>query len=505
MSNNEQPNDSFLSSGAIDPRARTYSHRGSNISPRSGVPRTVPDNIFLPSSLPPTSLDSIMHSPSPSQRPNRPPISPPKTRSASADDDAAALVEDWRAYATKMRDQFEGEKAHMVADRAREKEMWVEERQLYEQERKMLLAKIKQYEAAFRSKTGSETFHPSVPSFRQPFVTGQRFSSQNSTAGSVAGSLDSNSRSIPQESGRNADGTPFYAPAPRNPSRTFNSTSETSGLRVDSCSAPRESAIRVTSKELKSADFVQSPPVGHNLETISETPNESIDISHIQPELEGVQIKASAVSPAFAAKIISPCYSPSKLSPNLKPSNQPDLTSSPPSRKSSSPEVKAIEKEKLTLQVAREPENRRLTMHAGHTPSHSITTFEVMGGSRNSVVFVDVDMNKSPTQHFHRPSIAPGMFGEDGTGDPEEDDDGDRPLTGPLGLTNNKPANDLFLGELHSRLEEVSRSSGVSPSSESGRSSTSHTSEVVSQVEKDEGPGLKLKASTNFGRPFGSM
>lgn len=442
---------------------------------------------------------------SPSQGPNGPPISPPKTRSASADISVAALVEDWRVYTQKLRTQFDGEKAHMIADRARADEVMAEERQLYEQERAMLTARIKHLEAAAAASTstGNVTVQARDPS--NPPVTSPPIKAPS------AGSGESSSRGIPQESGRNADGTPFYAPAPRNPSRTFSSSSEE---RVDSIVTPDETdLIRVTSKELKSSDF--GLPTGQELNTIPEGPPESIDISHIQPELEGVSIKASAVNATFAAKILSPGRSPAKLSPNIHPPKQVEqehATESPP-RKTISPEDKA----KMTLQVVGQPENKRLTMHAGHTPSHSITKFEDLAGVH------EASEAATPTQahhtdNAHRPSVAQGNFGDDGAGDAEEDDgeeddgkedDGDRELSGLLTLSHGPAADSYFLAQLDSKLEEAVQKSGQVSPSESGASLTSTTRprEVSheEEVDKDEGPRLRLKPSFNFGKPMGRL
>ncbi|RDL41493.1 uncharacterized protein BP5553_01472 [Venustampulla echinocandica] len=519
----KHPSDSFLSSGAVDTPWSTFNPRpGSGISAAAGIPRTVPEATFVPSahsnsnSDASTSPTAIMQS----RSPNGQPISPPKTRSCSADDNIAALIEDWRVYTQNLRSQHEGEKAHMIADRTRMEEVMAEERTLWDLERENLKAQIRMLEAATAREGGESAFSPPVIGYKSP-PHGRNhalsIASMSSNAISVSGSVDSSSRAIAQESGRNADGTPFYAPAPRNPSRTF-SSSETSELRVDSITSPRESAIRVTSKELKSSDFgVQSPLASGELELIPEIPQETIDISHIQPDLEGVQIKASAVSPTFAARVLSPDYSPSRLSPNShSKSNRTD--GSPPSgSRSRSPEEIAAEKEMKTLEIVSEPFHRRLTMHAGHTPNHSITKFEFLGGSGSGG---GESGNETPrgnpaTDHLHHPSLATGLD-EDGSVnvDVDDEDQGDRELTGPLGLTNDSIMDDSFLAQLIPKLEEARKTSSASPSTESASGSsvsaenTSRRSSRLSDDEddlKDDGPVLRLKPSFNFGRPMGSF
>lgn len=391
----------------------------------------------------------------------------------------------------------------MAADRARMEEVMAEERTLWDTERAMLKARIAELEAKLERRGGGNPLPKPVSN--RPAVGNNAISvaSPGSAAVSVTSSIESSSsRTVPQESGRNADGSPFYAPAPRNPSRTFDS-SQARELRVDSITAPRESAIRVTSKELTSSDFIQSPPSTHDLDAIPEISTESIDISHIQPELEGVAIKASAVSPTFAAKVLSPHYSP-RLSPDTKP---------PPSDATN--RVRSPSKEdqqKKTLEVVLQPENRRLTMHAGHTPNHSIFKFPFLGdGSESGNATPTQKQHKLieyPESHMHRPSIAQIEYQVEQNEEEEACDHGDKELSGPLGLTNESTKDDVFLAQLVEKLEEARKSECVSPSPESISSKESEdrgSNPQDDEDEKDEGPPLKLKPSFNFGRPLGSM
>lgn len=412
----------------------------------------------------------------------------------------------------------------MMADRARVEEVMAEERALWDRERDLLKARIVELEAELEKRKASDSLEPTSPRKQRlrPSYDPISFTSPGSNAVSVSSSIDSSSRGVPQESGRNADGSPFYAPAPRNPSRTFDPT-ELGDIRVDSMTAPRETAIRVTSKELTSSDFVvKSPSSAHSLSPIPETAPESIDISHIQPELEGVAIKATAVSPTFAAKVLSPERSPSKLSPDVKPPGR-DVTNM---QRSLSSGNSREEKEKKTLEVVFQPENRRLTMHAGHTPNHSMTRFAFLADGSDSG-------NATPTQEHHgdkqgqdyrerRSSFAPG---HEDTASPiqkeashEDDQDhysnqGDKELSGPLGLTNEATKDDAFLAQLTEKLEEARKSSDVSPSTESSTSQNRSLSprkrlpreDRDGDDDKDDGPPLRLKPSFNFGRPMGRI
>jgi hypothetical protein len=361
-------------------------------------------------------------------------------------------------------------------------EVMDEERALWDKERDILKMRIVELEMELEKRGPGGLASPLIGQRELIQSHGQGrigFTSLGSNAVSVSGSIDGNTlRPVPQESGRNADGSPFYAPAPRNPSRTFES-SELKNLRVDTISAARESPIRVTSKELTPSDFgVHSPPTSMSeLETIPENRPESIDIGLIQPELEGVPIRASAVDPVFAARVLSPqSHSPAKFSPNIKPPGRDTL--SPLSKENGKVDVGA-------LMV--EPENRRLTMHAGHTPNHSITKLGDFLGESGSATPTQVN---TESKHIHRPSRA--HF------DGQNEEDEDRELTSPLGLTNEALQDDPFLAALVEKLEEARKSGGVSPSSQSVAS-------LHSNEEEKDLPSLRLKPSINFGRPMGSM
>lgn len=493
----KQPSDSFLPSGAVPSPPPA-------VSP-SQIPCSVPDHISPTGSgsrtspVPKPYVHSLRSPPGVER-----PLSPPKTRSASADENPAALVDDWRAYASKLRCQSEGEKAHMLADRARAEEVMAEERALWDKERDILKARIAELEAELEKRAAGTPFlSSSLPQRGRPSGHGQQgalsFTSPGSNAVSVTGSSGSPSSrpAVPQESGRNADGSPFYAPASRNPSRTFEQ-SEVTALRVDTMFAARENPIRVTSKELTPSDFgVQSPQTSMSeLETIPETPADSIDISHIQPDLEGVSIRTSALSPKFAAKILSPqTDSPSKLSPNIKPPGRDVKENENPAPKESSlsPNGRRVpDVEGLMLQ----PETQRLTMHAGHTPNHSLSRFSGLLEESGGVTPTQVD---SESVQSHQPSAV--------AGDGIQEEDEDKELTGPLGLTNDMGKDDLFLAQLVEKLDEVKKSEGTSPSTESAASRLSDE-EVIEKDNADaddDAPPLRLKPSLNFGRPIGRI
>ena len=492
--------------------------------------------------------------PQPNHSPSQnPPISPPKTPGSKAETNVASIIDSWRNHTKQIRDQHSGERAHMIADRKYMEDVMEEERLLWDEERNYLKARISRLEKELKEQTQALDNRGRVASSRgsrdtsmnriapglmqRQSIQQQAIRSSPSNGPSVAGSVDSiPSRGVvQQESGRNADGTPFYAPASRNPSRTFSSDSLPSDtLRVDDITAPRESAIRVTSKELTFSDFgPQSPPIQtHGQSTLDTIPEaelerpaipESIDISLIQPGLEGVSIKATAVSATFAAKVFSGDNSPAaKLSPDSQPPARAPH-SAPLSRSGSMKDRDSKENGKGKLDVdtvMSHPVHRRLTMNAGHTPNHSITKFDfIESGSATPTQAIseshshpiDTDIHH---EHLRRRSAAhfDGAEEERGYGNVEDED---HELTGQLGLTNDKTKDDPFLAQLHERLEEAKKSEGVSPSESMSSQSDEGGIRRMSRArmgdeedkdkETDDMPPLKLKASTNFGRAFGKV
>lgn len=108
----------------------------------------------------------------------------------------------------------------------------------------------------------------------------------------------------------------------------------------------------------------------------SDTPVPVIDVQEVDPKLEGIPLKATAVQKfTFAAKDsnnASPAFSP------------PTATVHGPAEKPRPSAVKRLSSKDHTFQVLRAEESRRLTMHAGHTPNHSLSLFPTMSIAASS-------------------------------------------------------------------------------------------------------------------------
>ncbi|KAI0997779.1 hypothetical protein K3495_g10410 [Podosphaera aphanis] len=436
-----------------------------------------------------------------------PPLSPPKSRSASADERIATLIEDWRAYAQQLRSQFHGERAHLRADRNRmnevidgERELWERERELWNAELSTLKMRISDLETQLTQAkiVTPNTCQPPVP--LKPTCQSLRSTSLDS----------STSTNIPQESGRTADGIPFYAPAPK-PTRSFN-PEIASDLRVNDLTAPRETPIIVTSKALTSSDFVRQTSSPPTATVLPETIPEAIDICHIQPELDSVAIRVSAVLPSFAAKVLSPQRTPPKASPEIKPAKAlHDLKSKLRGHFSNT--------KSMNSNVAAYMENKRTTMFAGHTPNYSLTKFDLSdsGASTPMQAQRNLDnMEKPATNDLRCNNLEMQAYFrachtkmEDSC---DQSDDGDIELMGALGLTNESGTDTLFLARLTEKLAEEARKgeADAEPIDMPIHDDVSETIETNSSCaweadDVDECPVLRIKPSLNFGTRFGTV
>ncbi|KAJ4298451.1 hypothetical protein N0V88_003481 [Collariella sp. IMI 366227] len=196
-------------------------------------------------------------------------------------------------------------------------------------------------------------------------------------------------------------------------------------------------------------------------------PVEIIDIKEINPTLEGVPLKATTVKKATFT--------------DAEPPREPKTSSPSGSPLSGSQESKE-KKKAQTMQVLAAQAVDRLTMHAGHTPSHSLSSLATVAASSGTATMGSNGGDSTPTMP-HRddaPShdIAPSGEGEHHseathsnqaspktTGDHYQPTDDhpeavyepgeDRPLKGPL-MVRNMPAHDeAFFAKLNEKLEEV--------------------------------------------------
>ncbi|KAK3372432.1 hypothetical protein B0H63DRAFT_401670 [Podospora didyma] len=280
-------------------------------------------------------------------------------------------------------------------------------------------------------------------------------------------------------------------------------------------------------------------------------PTPVVDVQEIHPALEGIPIKTNSIQkPTFTD------------GPSQNESRTTSTTSSPPTGAVNSKTSPPRGSKEQTLQVLAADESDRLTMHAGHTPSHSLSLLPTMTSS--GVATANSSGDSTPTihqsdgtsgqymamipegpAHLERPTAPyPTMAAsqEQFSEDPEPVFDAaeDRPLKGPL-MVRNMPAHDeIFFRRLSDKLEEVSKDTrsslpavlqDIDEASESAPRPTieaDHESQPKAQQESQQETSsdssgekdksspksndgeeldipLKIKRSFNFGAPFGEV
>lgn len=230
-------------------------------------------------------------------------------------------------------------------------------------------------------------------------------------------------------------------------------------------------------------------PAESAADTEDMTPVPTVDVREIIPTLEGIPIKAAAIQRHTFTdhhKLSSP--------PGSKPSSR---TPSPPADQSRPDMPKRGSKEQ-TLQVLAADATDRLTMHAGHTPSHSlsvlptvtaaslVTTASSSGSgtptmpqqqqqpqqdcldsdaSASTEPLEPVSTNEVPhpaEQDSHRHNHHSNNNNNNDHPEPILEADEDVELKGPLMVRNMPVHDEIFFRRLSDKLEEVSRASGAS-------------------------------------------
>ncbi|UNI24409.1 hypothetical protein JDV02_010157 [Purpureocillium takamizusanense] len=326
---------------------------------------------------------------------------------------------------------------------------------------------------------------------------------------------------------------------------------------------------RILPQKSPEKDFLASPSPEDKLLTV-------IDVHEIDPKLEGIPIKANALKRAtFSPPRVQ--LQPSPSTRRLGQSREAMSRRRDSRTRRWSPHNLSIDRGRTprlnrttardqTMQVLAAEESRRLTMHAGHTPNHSLsllptmtatggrsTTEQSRGGTPSAESGVaaqqaddvsarlhtdDPGLNKAPRQPHHNTEGDEAEADTDGHLQPSDD----MPLKGPLMLKNLPAQDDLFFEQLNKKLESVSRGQHALPSvlqsedededaptglfevsdlSEQRSTQVAQTGGDVPHAvqavggfdgEDDTEDGqnlepevpLKFKSTSNFGKPFGS-
>ncbi|KAI1493240.1 hypothetical protein F5X96DRAFT_256255 [Biscogniauxia mediterranea] len=551
------PSDSFLPSGAmLDPNphqhpfgAHVNGHSSSVVSPLS-LPNPVSSLPFLddsrPAGMPPPNYHhptSIHGAPRPQQylspdpspptlgdprsaglpststqsksaigSPNMPPtghtsfVSPLEAMSAQS---AAALLQRREEHSRRLLESWQAERAHLEASRARAEEMFREERDLMDHERMMWVGEKMKLENDIlewkrRAEMAESERDQLAKLVRGANISGQVF---DGAAEVMTGMRGGNS------------GSPGTGPP--------------TSIKHRSPSERLSPSIGLGPTMPESHPFVPLDPrmQGPSPGTVSPTAEErvpSIDIHEVIPGLEGIRLKKPAVQKST--------FVDGKTSP---PPPEPQRSSTPPSSNSPSSQSKTIATE-LTKETLRAPEARRLIMHAGHTPNHSVSLSRIqttestktpntadssgtatptpqMTGSQSDISSLTEHQQLTENDAAPEPSgEAPAQEASEISEQPTLEPSDEEPvLQGPLHLKNRPAADELFLQKVYDKLEHVKANnvrpsvlddaeSDVTQDTTESESGDIHSPEDSTEDIEEEIP-LKFKRSNNFGQPLGKL
>lgn len=240
-------------------------------------------------------------------------------------------------------------------------------------------------------------------------------------------------------------------------------------------------------------------------------PSKVIDVQEYHKDLEGIHLKENFVKKETFTDTPSSAGSRSssgRVSPPQHPEN-----------------VKLLARAR-SMRALKADASSRLTMHAGHTPTISLSIAHT--GASNTVVSSG---SNTPTltsgdgamSDDNRPESCepaePVPTGIDDDHEPAimEPSDEDPELKGPLTLRNMPAKDEVFLRRLSDKLEKVTSGVDATPTvlknsddeedEEGPKSSSSHVaggdSDAGDDEEAEEIPLKLRKASSNFGKPFG--
>ncbi|KAJ3496264.1 hypothetical protein NLG97_g2779 [Lecanicillium saksenae] len=253
--------------------------------------------------------------------------------------------------------------------------------------------------------------------------------------------------------------------ASRRPHMVSSNGSRTSPTGNGDPSAPTPLDPRTQPETSTSRDFLASR------KKAGDAPIPLIDVHEIDPKLDGIFIKANAVRDTFTTSSV-------KSSP----------ATSPPTDQSSSEQEGTLRRrtssKAQTMQALAAGEMRRRTMHAGHTPNHSLSLFPTMttlDGSMTagqSEATTPTAVNKAPMDDEEEPETLPDPEHMEDAAEadklpesPVEDVDetqmeprlepqDDVPLKGPLMVKNIPAQDEIFWAQVNQKLEGISNSEG---------------------------------------------
>ncbi|ETS84819.1 hypothetical protein PFICI_02844 [Pestalotiopsis fici W106-1] len=391
----------------------------------------------------------------------------------------------------RLLENWEAERAHLEANRSRAEEIYKEERAIMDEDRLIWAEKEAQYLARI---TDLERENIAL---RESITRNTREKSRDSTARSPLGlGLEHSER----------------------PGVKFRSLQ-------DSTSPIATPVIGLGHTMPESRPFVPLDPRMQGSSTQTSTPGDgpetkennipSIDVQEVHPDLEGIPLRSTAVKKSTFTDGKPP-------SPPLSGSN---VTGSNPNSNAGSPgsgsRSKATPAE-VTQETLQAPEASRLTMHAGHTPNHSLSTFAT-ALSTNATNTAGSSGASTPTHGQSHGGVGNGAAYTDGQQDHAAEDpkpllepsERDPELRGPLSLRNQQAFDEIFLGKVADKLLDSIQTDDATPTVlKHGADEPEVVQPVPAALDEDDEPlkpeasedvPLKFKSNSNFGAPLGTL
>lgn len=250
-----------------------------------------------------------------------------------------------------------------------------------------------------------------------------------------------------------------------------------------------------------------------------ETPSKVIDVQEYHKDLEGIHLKVNAVKKATFTDT---------------PSSNGSKTSSRDGSPSHTPEERReLARERCARALKADPLSR-LTMNAGHTPTVSMSfastgaTNTVTSSGSNTPTLVSGDgaissdgNDGNDGRESKEPAEPVGTAIDDADHGPAimEPSDEEPELKGPLTLRNIPAKDEIFLRKLSDKLEKVGTGEDATPTvlkdaeGEQGEQGEPSAQAPPAPAPADDSDGedaepdipLKLRETSNFGKPLGSL
>ncbi|EKV12538.1 Zonadhesin [Penicillium digitatum] len=210
--------------------------------------------------------------------------------------------------------------------------------------------------------------------------------------------------------------------------------------------------------------------------------SQPVPIEKLDSTLDGITLKSTALPPAVVARVITP------------PSPSP-LVTSPGSAPATAARPLMEHRHSLKLKLSElGPPDENLLRHAGHTPMAIIDADDSRRSTQDGTPLEVEEAPLALVAHVHQPAETEISYFPDLPDDPA--------LKGPLGLINDEERDSNFLSELDQKL--LVQAKNILGSSVESADPNETDSESEFPRQGDEEPEIKFKKSTNFGTAFGT-